>query len=111
MPIVRSEHILRQRPCGFLLGSCVCSKGSAVPNTLKTYSVSLSFVCGFCPERYGIYELDKDENGKPVKLLRKSKAYIDLAAEHTLSSPDTAFRIVNGAYEKMRKELTEKEIY
>ena len=46
-----------------------------------------------------------------MKLLRKSKAYIDLAAEHTLSSPDTAFRIVNGAYEKMRKELTEKEIY
>ena len=23
--------------------------------------------------------------------------------------PDTAFRIVNGAYEKMRRELTEKE--
>ena len=66
---------------------------------------------GFCTECYGIYELGKDENGKPVKLLRKSKAYIDLAAEHTLSSTDTAFRIVNGAYEKMRKELTEKEIY
>ena len=66
---------------------------------------------GFCTECYGIYELGKDKNGKPVKLLRKSKAYIDLAAEHTLSSPDTAFRIVNGAYEKMRKELTEKEIY
>lgn len=65
---------------------------------------------GFCPECYGIYELGKDENGKPVKLLRKSKAYIDLAAEHTLSSPDTAFRIVNGAYEKMWKELTEKGI-
>ena len=66
---------------------------------------------GFCTECYGIYELGKDESGKPVKLLRKSKAYIDLAAEHTLSSPDTAFRIVNGAYEKLRKELTEKEIY
>lgn len=66
---------------------------------------------GFCTECYGIYELGKDENGKPVKLLRKSKAYIDLATEHTLSSPDTAFRIVNGAYEKMRKELAEKEIY
>ena len=66
---------------------------------------------GFCTECYGIYELGKDENGKPVKLLCKSKAYIDLAAEHTLSSPDTAFRIVNGAYEKLRKELTEKEIY
>ena len=66
---------------------------------------------GFCTECYGIYELSKDENGKTFKMLRKGKAYIDLAAEHTLSSPDTAFRIVNGAYEKMRKELTEKEIY
>lgn len=66
---------------------------------------------GFCPECYGIYELEKDENGNSVKLLRKGKAYIDLAAEHTLSSPDTAFQIVNGAYDKMRKELTEKGIY
>lgn len=49
-----------------------------------------------------------DENGNSVKLLRKGKAYIDLAAEHMLSSPDTAFQIVNGAYEKMRKELTQK---
>ena len=60
---------------------------------------------GFCTECYGIYELGKNENGKTVKLLRKSKAYIDLAAEHTLSSPDTAFRIVNGAYDKMLIEL------
>ncbi len=66
---------------------------------------------GFCPECYGIYELGRDETGNPVKLLRKGKAYIDLAAEHTLSSPDTAFRTVNGAYEKMRRELTEKGIY
>lgn len=46
---------------------------------------------GFCTKCYGIYELGKDENGKTVKMLRKGKAYIDLAAEHTLSSPDTAF--------------------
>ena len=57
---------------------------------------------GLCPECYGIYELDRDENGNPVKLLRKGKAYIDLAAEHTFSLPDSAFRTVNGAYEKMR---------
>ena len=61
---------------------------------------------GFCPECYGIYELGKDENGNSVKLLRKGKAYIDLAAEHMLSSPDTAFQIVNGAYEKMLIELS-----
>ena len=60
---------------------------------------------GFCPECYGIHELGKDENGNSVKLLRKGKAYIDLAAEHMLSSPDTAFQIVNGAYEKMLIEL------
>ena len=66
---------------------------------------------GFCTECYGIYELGKDESGNSVKLLRKEKAYIDLAAEHMLSSPDSAFRIVNGAYEKMRKELTDKGIF
>lgn len=60
---------------------------------------------GFCPECYGIYELDKDENGNSVKLLRKGKAYIDLATQYMLSSPDTAFRIVNGAYEKMLIEF------
>ena len=60
---------------------------------------------GFCTECYGIYEHGKDENGKPVKMLRKGKAYIDPAAEHMLSSPDTAFQIVNGAYEKMLIEL------
>lgn len=60
---------------------------------------------GFCTECYGIYGLGKDENGNSVKLLRKGKAYIDLAAEHMLSSPDTAFQIVNGAYEKMMIEL------
>ena len=65
---------------------------------------------GFCSECYGIYELGKDGKGEPIKLLRKCKAYIDLVAEHMLSSPDTAFQIVNGAYEKMRKELTEKGI-
>lgn len=60
---------------------------------------------GFCTECYDVYEPGKDENGNSVKLLRKEKAYIDLAAEHTLSSPDTAFQIVNGTYEKMLIEL------
>ena len=72
---------------------------------------SLIIDMSICPECYGIYELSKDENGNSVKLLRKGKAYIGLAAEHMLSSPDTAFQIVNSAYEKMRNELTEKGIY
>ena len=46
MPIVRLKHIPRQRPCGFLLGSCVCSKGSAVPDTLQTYTVDESVIPG-----------------------------------------------------------------
>ena len=46
-----------------------------------------------------------------MKLMCKEKAYLDLAAEHMLSSPDSAFRIVNGAYEKMRSELTDKGIF
>ena len=60
---------------------------------------------GFCSECFGIFEKVKDENGKSVNVFRKGKAYIDLAAEHTLSSPDTAYRICNGGYEKMLIDL------
>lgn len=105
MPVTHSEHTLRQHPCGFLRGNCAVLQDSAVPDTPQTCSESLSVVCGFCPECYGIYEHSKDENGNSFKLFRKGKAYIDLAAEHMLSSPETAFQIVNGAYEKMLIEL------
>ena len=37
-----------------------------------------------------------------------SRHYIDLAAVHVLFSPNTVFPIVNGAYEKIQKILTEK---
>ena len=59
---------------------------------------------GFCTDCYGIFEMD-EVNGIPIKAFRKEKAYIDLAAEHTLSSPDTAYRICNGGYEKMLIDL------
>ena len=60
---------------------------------------------GFCPNCCGVFEMTEDKNGKPVKAFRKEKAYIDLAAEHTLSSPDTAYRICHGGYDKMLIEL------
>ena len=64
---------------------------------------------GFCSGCYGIFETAKDENGKPVKAFRQEKAYIDLAAEHTLASPDTAYRICQGGYEKMLIDLAVDE--
>ena len=41
--------------------------------------------------------------------IRKNNAYIYLAAEHTLSSPDTAFRVENGVYGKILIELATDE--
>lgn len=60
---------------------------------------------GFCSECHGIFELGEDENGTPVKLFRQKKAYADLALQHTLSSPDTAYRIVHKAYDKILIDL------
>lgn len=71
-------HIQRRRLFGFPHGNCAVLQGSAVPYTQQTYR---------------------------VKLLRKRKACIYLTNEHMLSSSDTAFQIVNGAYEKMLIEF------
>ena len=64
---------------------------------------------GFCSECHGIFELGEDENGTPVKLFRQKKAYADLALQHTLSSPDTAYRIVHKAYDKILIDLAVDE--
>ena len=69
-------HIQRRRLFGFLHGNCAVLQDSAVPYTQQTYR---------------------------VKLLRKRKAC--LTNEHMLSSSDTAFQIVTGAYEKMLIEF------
>lgn len=71
-------HIRRRRLFGFSHGNCAVLQGSAAPYTKQTYC---------------------------VKLLRKRKACIYLTNEHMLSSSDTAFQIVTGAYEKMLIEF------
>ena len=64
---------------------------------------------GFCRECHGIFEMGEDENGSPVKLFLQKKAYADLALQHTLSSPDTAYRIVHKAYDKILIDLAVDE--
>ena len=60
---------------------------------------------GFCRECHGILENGTDENGEKMLLFRQKKAYADLALQHTLSSPDTAYRIVHNAYDKILIDL------
>ena len=60
---------------------------------------------GFCSTCFSVMEKSKDGDGKPIKVFRKKKAFADLAAEHTLSSPDTAFCICRGGYDKMMIDL------
>ena len=64
---------------------------------------------GFCRECHGILETGTDENGEKILLFRQKKAYADLALQHTLSSPDTAFRIVHKAYDKILIDLAVDE--
>lgn len=60
---------------------------------------------GFCRECHGVLEKGTDENGEKVLLFRQKKAYADLALQHTLSSTDTAYRIVHKAYDKILIDL------
>ena len=60
---------------------------------------------GFCRECHGVLENGTNENGEKILLFRQKKAYADLALQHTLSSPDTAYRIVHKAYDKILVEL------
>lgn len=64
---------------------------------------------GFCIECHGILENGTDDNGEKILLFRQKKAYADLALQHTLSSPDTAYRIVHKAYDKILIELAADE--
>lgn len=64
---------------------------------------------GFCRVCHGVLENGTDENGEKILLFRQKKAYADLALRHTLSSPDTAYRIVHKAYDKILVDLAVDE--
>lgn len=59
----------------------------------------------FCMECHGVLENAAGENGEPVLLLRKGKTYTDISLINTLSSADTAYRIVHRAYDRILTEL------
>ena len=63
---------------------------------------------GFCMECYSTHYYDKndlDENGKPKNKPLPKEAFIDIAIDHGLASPDTADKTYRRALEKMKTEL------
>ena len=68
---------------------------------------------GFCMECYTTHYYDKDdldEDGKPLRKPLPEEAFIDIAIDHGLASPDTADKTYRKALGKMKKELKKKEI-
>ena len=65
---------------------------------------------GFCRDCYATHYYDGedlDEDGKPKRKARRKVPFIELAVEHSLSSPDTADKTYRRALEKMRKKLSQ----
>ena len=68
---------------------------------------------GFCMECYATHYYDKDdldEDGKPMRKPIPEEAFIDIAIDHGLASPDTADKTYRKALGKMKKELKKKDI-
>ena len=68
---------------------------------------------GFCMECYATHFYDKDdldEDGKPTRKPIPEEAFIDIAIDHGLASPDTADKTYRKALGKMKKELKKKYI-
>lgn len=68
---------------------------------------------GFCMDCYTTHyydDKDLDENGKPTRKPLPKEAFIDIAIDHGLASPDTADKTYRRALEKMKKELDEHGI-
>ena len=68
---------------------------------------------GFCMECYATHFYDKDdfdEDGRPMRKPIPEEAFIDIAIDHGLASPDTADKTYRKALGKMKKELKKKDI-
>ena len=68
---------------------------------------------GFCMECYATHYYDKDnldEDGKPTRKPIPEEAFIDIAIDHGLASPDTADKTYRKALGKMKKELKKQDI-
>ena len=51
-----------------------------------------------------------DEDGKPARKPIPKEAFVDIAIDHGLASPDTADKTYRKALGKMKKELKKKDI-
>ena len=63
---------------------------------------------GFCMECYATHYYDKDdldEDGNPKRKPVPKEAFIDIALDHGLASPDTADKTYRRALAKMKEKL------
>ena len=68
---------------------------------------------GFCVGRYATHYYEKDdldEDGKPIRKPIPEEAFIDIAIDHGLASPDTADKTYRKALSKIKKELKTNDI-
>ena len=68
---------------------------------------------GFCMECYATHfydENDLDEDGKPIRKPIPEEAFIDIAIDHGLASPDTADKTYRRALDKMKAALKKQGI-
>ena len=68
---------------------------------------------GFCMECYATHNYDTDdldEDGKPIRKPLPKEAFIDIAIDHGLASPDTADKTYRRALNKMKEELKKQGI-
>ena len=81
---------------------------SAFENLNYRERAMISAHLGFCMECYATHFYDKDdldEDGRPIRKPIPEEAFIDIAIDHGLASPDTADKTYRKALGKMKKEL------